>query len=160
MIIGRAIWLIPPAVAEEKTPLWLLATIAAVAVVVIIGWVLLAAKKTSRRHLAEVIPGTSRDPEGGEVDSWLDQAQSGRLSLEPVPETTASSDGAALAEGLGTRMSGNIFRGNDESTNGHRAKNGRVADDRHSNDRLGDDKQRDNREGGSGPEVHGNPSSG
>jgi hypothetical protein len=25
---------------------------------------------------------------------------------------------------------------------------------------LGDDKQRDNREGGSGPEVHGNPSNG
>lgn len=160
VIIGRAIWIIPPAVAEEKTPLWLVATIGAVAVVVIVGWVLLAAKKTARRHLADVVPGTSRDPEGGDVNNWLDQAQSGRLSLEPVPESTASSDGAALTEGLGTRMSGNIFRGNDESTNGHHARNGSGADDRHSNDRLGDDKQRDNRDGGSDPEVHGNPSSG
>jgi hypothetical protein len=117
VIIGRAVWIIAPVEAEEKTPIWVLATIVGVAVVVIIGWVLMATRR-SRPALPPVMSATV-DSEGPGVDNWLDQAQSGRLSLEPIPETTASSDGAALSGGFGIRMSGNIFREDDESSNGH-----------------------------------------
>ena len=70
--------------------------------------------------------GSRREPRsrGPAVDNWLDQAQSGRLTLEPVPETTARSDGAALDGGFGGRLSGNNIWENDESSNGHGANNG------------------------------------
>ena len=110
--------------AEGNTPVWLLVTIGSVAVVFIVGWVLLAMRRSRRPALPAVLPSPGLDSEGPSVDNWLDQAQSGRLNLEPVPETTARSDGAALDGGFGDRLSGNIFRGNDESNNGHSANKG------------------------------------
>ena len=127
VIIGRAVWIVSPLTPEYNTPVWVLATLAGVAVVVVVGWVLLAARRSVRHYVRSVVPGGSLDPEPPEVDSWLDQAQSGRLTLEPVPETTACSEGAAL-DGFGVRRSGNILWGNDESSNGHRASNGRADD--------------------------------
>ena len=51
----------------------------------------------------------SLDPDAPEVGNWLDQAQSGRLSLEPVPEMTARGDGAA-GEVWGADFPGIIYR--------------------------------------------------
>ena len=124
LILGRLIWTAPPSVAQENTPFWLLATIGSVGVVLVIGWVLLAARRSRRPSLPAIVPGPSLDPEEPSVDNWLDQAQSGRLALEPVPETTARYDGAALEGGFGGRLAGNIFSENSESKNGHRSDNG------------------------------------
>ena len=140
VIIGRLIWTVSPAAAEVKTPFWVLATIGSVAMLLVVGGVLFGMLMSGRRRLPAIVPGPSPDPEAPSVDNWLDQAQSGRLTLLPVPESSARYDGASLDNAapdrsFGNRFSGNIFGGNGESNNGH---------------------------GGSGPEVrdNGNPSSG
>ncbi len=127
VIIGRLVWIVAPVAVEEKTPFWLLATIGSVAMVALVGWILLAQRRTRRHNLPAIAAISSLDPDAPLVDNWLDQAQSGRLNLEPVPETTVRSDGAALEGGFGDRLSGNIFRGNDESNNGHTPKHGNSA---------------------------------
>ena len=121
IIMGRLIWLASPggAAEEQKTPFWLLVTIGSVAIAVVVGWVLLAKRKPHPRTLSEIVPNISSDSEGPTVDNWLDQAQSGRLTLEALPETTARFDGAARGDGFGDRLSGNIFGENGESNNGH-----------------------------------------
>ncbi len=123
VILGRLIWIVPPPVAEEKSPVWLLATLGTAGVVVVVGSVLLASRKLRRSRPLAVVRGLDPDPDAPSVDNWLDQAQSGRLSLEPVPESTARYDGASLSAGamensFGDRFSGNIFGGNGESNNG------------------------------------------
>ncbi len=120
LIIGRLVWNAPGlAAADEKPPFWLLATIGSVGVAVIVGWVLLAARRPRRSSLPAQVPRAGFDPETPHVDNWLDQAQSGRLSLEPLPEATAPGDGAALE-----RFSGNILWENNESNNGHGSNHG------------------------------------
>ena len=111
VIMGRVVWSLTAGAAaeEQKTPFWLLVTIGSVATVIVIGWVLLASRRSRRRTCPVVVPGGDLDFEGPAVDNWLDQAQSGRLALEPVPEMTARSDGAALGDSVGNRFSGNIF---------------------------------------------------
>ena len=122
VIIGRLIWTVSPAGSRGEDPL--LAT----------GDDRLRGRGGHRRmgiaghakirggvSCRPSFPAPASIPKAPSVDNWLDQAQSGRLSLEPVPETTARGDGAALDGGFGDRLSGNIFRGNDESNNGHSA---------------------------------------
>ena len=153
VIMGRVVWLTAGAAAEEqKTPFWLLVTIGSVATVIVIGWVLLASRKSRRRNLPVVVAGENFDFEGPAVDNWLDQAQSGRLAFESVPETTARGDGAALGDSLGNRFSGNIFGDNSESSNGRSAHNGEGTDNGHSSQNHY--KDTDNCPGGTDPEVH------
>jgi hypothetical protein len=118
VILGRLIWVVSPSAAEEKPPLWLLGTIGSAATVVVVGWVLLATRRSRRRALPAVMPSAGLDPEAPSVDNWLDQAQSGGLPFERVPEATAQ-DG-----GFGGRLSGNIFWENDESNLGHGSNHG------------------------------------
>ena len=124
LILGRLKWVPSQVVADEKAPIWLLVAIGSVATVVIVGWVMLTTRRSRRPALPAIVPGASLDPEAPSVDNWLDHAQSGRLTLEPVPETTAPSDGAALDDRFSRRWSGNIIWENDESSNGHGANNG------------------------------------
>jgi hypothetical protein len=119
VILGRIVWIVSPPAVAETPPVWLLATIGGGAVVLVVGWVLLAARRSRRPALPAIISGASPDPEAPSLDNWLDQAQSGRLTLEAVPETTAGSDTAAPDDSLGDRLSGNVFWGNSESKNGH-----------------------------------------
>ena len=158
VIMGRVVWLTAGAAAEEqKTPFWLLVTIGSVATVIVIGWVLLASRKSRRRTPPVVVAGGDLDFEGPAVDNWLDQAQSGRLALEPVPEVTARSDGAALGDSVGNRFSGNIFGDNGESSNGRSAHHGEGTDNGHSSHNPYKDTNNgltDNGHGGTDSEVH------
>jgi hypothetical protein len=135
VIIGRVIWAGAPVVAEQKTPFWLLGTIFSVSVVVVVGWVLLAARRSRRHSLPMMAAGGGLDPDGPCVDNWLDQAQSGRITLEPVPELTDCGDGAALGGASGGRLSGNTFWENGESSNGRSS--GGSSGDGHGGSDLG-----------------------
>lgn len=128
VILGRVIWIASFSATEtQKPPFWLLVSIGSVAVVIVVGWTVLAARRSHLRPLPTIIPDPSLDPEAPTVDNWLDQAQSGRLTLvESVPETTPRFDGAALDDGFGGRF-GNNFWENDESNKGLRADNGNVS---------------------------------
>jgi len=139
VIIGRVIWAGVPVVAEQKTPIWLLGTIFSVSVLVVVGWVLLAARRSRRHSLPVMAAGGGLDPDGPSVDNWLDQAQSGRITLEAVPELTDRSDGAAQDSAFGGRLSGNIFWENGESSNGHSS--GGRSGDGHGGSDLGTDSQ-------------------
>ena len=119
VIIGRLIWIVSPTVAEDDPPVWLFWGIGGIAVLAIAGWVLLSTRKSGRRAAPGIVSRPNLEPEAFPIDSWLDQAQSGRLRSEPVPETTARSDEAALDGGFGGRLTGNIFWENGESKNGH-----------------------------------------
>jgi len=126
VIIGRVIWILSPSAAEtQKTPFWLLVSIGSVAIMIVVGWTLLAARRSHQRALPAIVPNPSLDPEAPTVDNWLDQAQSGRLILESAPETTARFDGAAPDDGFGNRL-GNNFWENDESNEGLSTHDGHV----------------------------------
>lgn len=144
IIMGRLIWTPAPPENVAKAPVWLLLSIGSVAAVVVVGWVYLTSRRARQRILPAVVPGPNPDPDAPSVDNWLDQAQSGRLTL-PVPET-ARYDGGGFDNSLGGRFSGNSIWENSEYNNGHASNNGhgRNLDDR--NDE-------------SGPEMHdgGNP---
>jgi hypothetical protein len=129
LILGRLVWTPTASVAAEGLPTWAFATIGGVAVVLLVGWILLTMRKFRRPAAPVAIGGPGPDPKGPSVDNWLDEAQSGRLTLEPVPETTAHVDGAALRGGFGGRLAGNIFWENGESNNGHGPDNGRGGAD-------------------------------
>ena len=75
-------------------------------------------------HAKVAVPGHAIDyyRRGADTEgpgNWLDQAESGRLGFEPVPEATGKDDGAALEDGSLGRFSGNIFGDNGESNNGN-----------------------------------------
>jgi len=121
VIVGRVVLIGggSAAEAEEKTPFWLLAAILSVAVAVAVGWVAFSMRRLRRRNLPAITPRANLDPAPPSIDNWLDQAQSGRITLEPVPESTRGGDETALEGPLEGRLSGNIFGENGESSNGH-----------------------------------------
>ncbi len=142
LIIGRLVWLTPPGTttAADNTPVWVLASAGGIGIILIVGWVIWS----SRRKRPSPMPWTTTtsllDPDAPEVDSWLDQAQSGRFSLDPIPETAAHFDRFAgdlggLSFGLGDRFPSNIlgdrniFGDNGESTMGDRSKNGNSSNE-------------------------------
>lgn len=109
---------------------WLLAGMGTLAGLIIVGIIFFAMRKSPRPAFPAVLPGPSLSPEGPSVNNWLDQAQSGRLTLEPVWEGSDRFDNASLDsgaldtaggrdDGFGGRLSGNIFWKNGESNNGH-----------------------------------------
>ena len=148
IIMGRLIWTPAPAENVAKPPAWLLLSIGSVATVVVVGWVVLTARRSRRRLPPTIVPGPSLDPDTPSVDNWLDQAQSGRLTFDAVPET-ARYDGAASDDGFSGQFPGNSFWQNSESNNGQRSANGHN-DNGPSNNRH----SADNGHGGSDPEVH------
>jgi hypothetical protein len=131
VIIGRLIWTASSSEAEagENLPFWLLATIGSVAAVIVVGWVWLNARSSRRPGLPAVVVNTGLDPEAPGVDNWLDQAQAGRLTLDPTLDGGGRSNGAGLEGSFGHRSPGNIFGENGESNNGHGDSGASVHDD-------------------------------
>jgi hypothetical protein len=151
VIIGRLIWIVSPAVAEDDPSVWLIWGIGGIAVLVIVGWVLASTRRSGRPGGVPAVASRAHlEPDALPVDSWLDQAQSGRLASEPLAETTGHGVETALDGGIGGRLSGNIFWENGESKNGHGAINGRSGNDEYgAND--------EHRGSGSGSHDSGNP---
>jgi hypothetical protein len=129
IILGRLVWTATPSVTESKTPIWLLAAIGSGVAVLVAGWVLLSMRKPRRRILPPITQGNDLDPEGPSVDDWLDQAQSGRLSLDTGLGGRGRFDGGPADDtppesGFGGRFFGNSLWENGESNNGHGSSNG------------------------------------
>ncbi len=153
VIIGRLIWIVSPTVAEDDPPVWLFWGIGGIAVLAIVGWVLLSVRRSRRHAIPAIVSSPHLETEAFPVDSWLDEAQSGRLASETGWETTGRSDKTALDGGFGGRLSGNIFWENGESKNGHGANNGRRGSAEYGTDD-------ENRGSGSGSHDSGNPNDG
>ena len=126
LIIGRLIWITQPAtMATTKTPVWVLAPIGGIAIIVLAGWIYWSSRRPRRNPLLQIsTTGRNLDPDAPSVDGWLEQAQSGRFQMDPALETAPHSDGAALDLGFVSRFSGNIFEDIGESNNGHSSHNG------------------------------------
>jgi hypothetical protein len=147
LIIGRLIWLSPQetVTASNKTPVWVLATVGGVAIILTVGWVVWSSRRKRPSLVPRITTTSPIDPEAPSLDGWLDEAQSGgaqsggvqsgRFSVEPIPETAIYSEGPAFdLSGFGDRFGGNILGGTgdskfgeskfDESNFGGRAKNG------------------------------------
>ncbi len=114
VILGRLVWQDPTPVKAASTPMWLWVAITASIVVVGIGAAMFA-HRFSHRPLPPLRVGSSHDSDSPSVDRWLDQAQSGELILDSVPERVVGGDG----EPIPNRLSGNISCENGESNNGH-----------------------------------------
>jgi hypothetical protein len=128
LILGRLVWIESPPTTTAKTPFWLLISVGSVAAVLVIGGVLWSMRKTPRIPRASSIGG-DLDADGPTVDDWLDQAQSGRLTLDQVLGMRGRSDGAYLdTPPLGDSVNGRFFGNNPwetgESKNGHGSTNG------------------------------------
>jgi hypothetical protein len=129
VIIGRLVWIAAPQTTTAKSPVWLLVTIGSVAMVLVIGWVLWCMRKPRQPFLPAVTLSQDLDPDRPAVDSWLDQAQSGRLTLGPALDARGRSDGAfldaaPLKDVFGDRFSGNNLWEKGESSNRHGSSNG------------------------------------
>jgi hypothetical protein len=96
MFIGRLIWEPSPFQQRESIPGWIWLALTGGVIVVVAGFVALAAILPRRRPLIRPLaaPPKGDDPEAVSVDEWLDQAQGGAVGL------------------------GNNFAGNCESNNG------------------------------------------
>jgi hypothetical protein len=128
LIIGRMIWSKQPtAVAADNTPVWVLAPIGGVAIIMVVGWVLWSSRRTRQVALPQAARLSRIDPDAPSVDNWLDEAQSGRMEMEMVPEASAHSDGASVDLGFGGRFAGNIFQDRGESNNRERPSNGHAS---------------------------------
>jgi hypothetical protein len=126
LIVGKLMWLAPQetATASNNTPVWVLATVGGVGIILTVGWVVWSSRRKRPSPVPRVSTTSPIDPDAPAVDSWLDQAQSGRFSFDPIPEPAAHTDGPALDLGFGDRFAGNIFGDNGESKFGGRAING------------------------------------
>jgi hypothetical protein len=122
VIIGRLVWTAPPKVAQESFPVWIFATVGSVAVAIIVLWVWWSARGSRVRGPSAPSFTIDSHDEAPTVGNWLDQAQSGRVTLEP--ESTTSSDGASINDGFRQQFSGNIPWESGDSSNGH-GKSGR-----------------------------------
>jgi hypothetical protein len=130
LIVGRLIWLEEPAAtAAADTPLWLLAVVGGLAMIVIVGWVYWSSRRRPSGGPPRISIASAIDPDAPEVDTWLEQAQSGRFSRDSLPEAVHS-EGAARDLGYGGRLSGNSFDISGESINGDYYGNGHTSTDR------------------------------
>ena len=147
LIIGRLVWLADPATATaaSKTPVWVLASAAGIGIILTVGWVIWSSRRRRPSPVPRITTTSLIDPDAPEVDSWLDQAQSGRFSFDPIPERAMHSEGPAMDlggfdYGTGNRFPDNIlgdrniFDDNgeskiDESQFGGRAKNGHSSNE-------------------------------
>ena len=135
LIVGRLIPLAgPPVTAANNTPVWVLASVGGVAIILVLGWVSWSARRKRPLPMPRVTTTILRDPDAPDVDDWLDQAQSGRFDLDSAARTDLYSEELARNHGFGNRFAGNIFGGNgeskfDESQFGGRAKNGHSSNE-------------------------------
>ena len=136
LIVGRLIWVADPitTTAADNTPVWVLASAGGIGIILIVGWVIWSSRRKRPSPVSRTTTTSLIDPDAPEVDSGLDQAQSGRFSLDPIPESAAYSEGIARDRGgsnfcLGDRFPGNILGENGESTMGDRAKNGNSSNE-------------------------------
>jgi hypothetical protein len=141
LIIGRLIPIAVPAdTAANNTPVWVLASVGGVAIIVVLGWVRWSTRRKRPSPMPRITTTSLRDPDSPDVDNWLDQAQSGRFDFDPVPRTDSYSEGLAREHGFGDRFPSdilgdrNIFGDNseskfDESNFGGRAKNGHSSNE-------------------------------
>ncbi len=120
VIVGRLIWLEQPpmATAADNTPLWVFAAIGGISIFAIAGWLYYCVRRPGSAAMPQIATPRRTTSEDPAIFSWLDEAQSERMAAEPVPEATASSEGASLDRAFGGRSSGNIFDTGGESNNG------------------------------------------
>ena len=129
LIIGRLIPVARPTeTAADSTPLWVLAAVGAVAIIVVVGWVNWSTRR-KRPVTPRIATSTRKDPDAPDVDTWLDQAQTGRFDLDAVPAADAYSTGTGGQLGFGDRLTGNIFGDEGESKITDRAINGHSSDE-------------------------------
>jgi hypothetical protein len=128
LIVGRLIPSPRPVeTTANNTPVWAFATVGGIAIIGVIGWVMWSSRRKRPAAIPRITKMRSIDPEAPDVDNWLDQAQSGRYSMDP--ESAVHSEGAALDLGFGDRFRGNIFGTKGESKIGGYAENGHESTD-------------------------------
>ena len=87
LILGRLIWQPSPitASATKTTPVWVIATIGGIGIIVVVGWVYWSSRR--RTSVPRITITSSGDPDAPAFDNWLDDAQAGRGKYEDDEKT-------------------------------------------------------------------------